>query len=233
MEKLYNIPIKFKEGTYAINELSVDDENVFALNYDEYGDIVTYNVQGVDSGDEVRLYDIPREVLDLTLKSIYDANGYMKMLTINRDGREELIYIHYNNEEDTKKEIEKFANENANSILEKIGMCKDLVSRLFIEFFNDGECMDFHVKLGTEAEKAALEKRYPNVDNICDMSGDYSSKMLYGDNNRLKIMVLCANNNDFDYFQYAVDIMVKLIEEKAQNILNKSDDFKVICGEYD
>ncbi len=54
-------------------------------------------------------------------------------------------------------------DENANSILDKIGMCKDVVCRLFIEFFNDGEYMDFYVKLGTEAGKIYNGCRYATL----------------------------------------------------------------------
>lgn len=233
MEEIYSVPVKFKEGTYGINELIVDDENSLELNYSDYGDIVTYKVPDIEYGGEVRLYGIPKDVLDLTLKANYDTNGHLKTLTISRNGKEELLYIYYENEEDAKKEIEKFAHENVNNILEKIGMCKDVVSRLFIEYFNDGEYMDFHVKLGTEAEKAVLEEEYPEDEDICDSCGDYPSEMLYGDNDRLKVMVSCADNDDFDYFQQAVDIMVQLIEEKAPHILNKTDDFKLLCEEYD
>lgn len=233
MEEIYSIPVKFKEGTYSVSELNVDDDNAIDLKYSDYGDIVTYRVPDIEYGGEIRLYGIAKDVLDTTLKATYDINGHLKMLTINRNSMEELLYIYYENEEEAQKEIEIFAHENANSILEKIGMCKDVVSRLFIEYFNDGEYMDFHVKLGTEAEKDALEKEYPKEKEIGDSCGDYPSEILDGDNDRLKVMVSCADNDEFDYFQYAVDIMVQLIEEKAPHILNKADDFRFLCAEYD
>ena len=47
------------------------------------------------------------------------------------------------------------------------------------------------------------------------------------------VMVLCANNYEMDFFQYAVDIMIERIGEKAPDRLNKTDDFKYICEEYD
>lgn len=232
METIYNIPIRYKEGIYSFNELNEDEEDVIQLNYSDYGDIVTYEVPNIEYG-EVRLYGIEKDVLDLTLKADYDENGHLKKITINREGNEELIYIYYENMEDAKKEIERFAYENVNSILDKISMCKEAVSRLFVEYFNDGECMDFHAKIGTEAQKMALEREYPEDDYISDSCGDYSSEILYGDNDRLQVMVLCADNDEFDYFQYAVDIMTKLMEEKAPQLLNKADDFKFLCMEYD
>ncbi len=142
MEEIYSVPVKFKEGTYGINELIVDDENALELNYSDYGDIVTYEMPDIEYGGEVRLYGVPKEVLDLTLKAAYDTNGHLKTLTINRNGKEELLYIYYENEEDAQKEIEKFAHENANNILDKIGMCKDVVSRLFIPASNEpSDCL--------------------------------------------------------------------------------------------
>lgn len=112
-------------------------------------------------------------------------------------------------------------------------MCKDAISRLFVEYFNDGEAMDFHAKIGTEEEKTALEKKYPEYADIGDSCGDYSSELLSGDNHKLKVMVSCADNKDFDFFQYAVDIMAQFIEEKAPELLNKAYDFKFLCMEYD
>lgn len=233
MENIYSIPVNYKEGTYGINELNADDESTIDLKYSDYGDIVTYRVPDIEYGGEIRLYGIAKDVLDTTLNATYDVNGHLKMLTISRNSKEELLYIYYENAGDAQKEIGKFAHENANIILDKVGMCKDGVSRLFIEYFNDGEYRDFHVKLGTEAEKLALEKRYPDDEDICDSCGDYPSEILGGDNDRLKVMVSCADNDEFDYFQYAVDIMVQLIEEKAPDMLNKADDFKLLCAEYD
>ncbi|MBQ4522480.1 MAG: hypothetical protein IJA10_05940 [Lachnospiraceae bacterium] len=232
MEAIYGIPVKYKEGIYGANELNMDEENVIKIHYSDYGDIVTYKLPDREYG-EIRLYGIEKNVLDLTLKATYDANGHLKMLTVNRENKEELLYVYYENAKKTKKEIEKFAYENVNSILDKISTYKEVVSRLFVEYFNDGECMDFHVKIGTETEKTALEKKYPQYKDIGDSCGDYSSEILCGDNDRLKVMVSCADNDEFDYFQHAVDIMVQLIEEKAPHLLNKSDDFKLLCAEYD
>ena len=46
-------------------------------------------------------------------------------------------------------------------------------------------------------------------------------------------MVSCADNDEFDYFQFAVDIMTELIKEKAVVKLDKADDFEFLCMEYD
>lgn len=84
MEAIYSIPVKYKAGTYGVNELNVADENAIQLNYSDYGDIVTYRLPDREY-DEIRLYGIAKDVLDVTLKADYDANGHLQMLTINRE----------------------------------------------------------------------------------------------------------------------------------------------------
>ena len=232
MQEIYNIPILYKQGVYDVSELKAEGE-VLELNYSEYGDIVTYELPDSEHDDEIRLYGISKEILDDTLNAAYDENGCLKMLTVNKENKDKLLYIHYESAEETKEEIKKFAQENAKNILDKIGMCKDTVSRLFVEYFNDGEYMDFYAKVGTETEKTTLEKKYPEYANIGDSCGNYSSEILDGDNDRLKVMVSCADNEDFDYFGYATCIMAKFIEKEAPELLNKADDFKYMCSLYD
>lgn len=233
MSKTYNIPMEHKEGVYRLKELEKDTKNVMELEYSEYGEIVTYVLPESEGEKQITLYSIPSSILESTLKATYDDMGQLKMITVNKENKDVLMYIHYNNIEETKKEIESFALKNAENIIEKIGMCQDVVSRLFVEYFNDGEYMDFHAKIGTEAQKIALEKKYPQYQDISDSCGDYDSEMLDGDNDRLKIMISCADNEKFNYFKFAVDIMTQLIEEKACGKLNKADDFKFLCMEYD
>lgn len=232
MEQTYMIPISYKSGVYHISKLTPDG-NTLELHYSDYGDIVTYKLPDSEYSKKIRLYNIEKELLDDTLKATYDSTECLKMITVNRNDNDELLYIHYGSIEETKKELEHFAKENAQCILDKISMCKDTVSRLFIEYFNDGEYMDFHAKLGTEAEKTALEKQYPEYADIADSCGDYSSEILDGDNNRLKVMILCGDNEDFNCFTYVVDIMAKFIEKQAPALLNKAEDFKYLCCEYD
>ena len=232
MSEVYNIPIKYKEGVYGINDI-IDIDDAIELNYEEYGEIVTYALPNFEYGQEITLYSIPKNTLETTLQATYDNNGHLKKVTINNGNKEVLLYIHYKNMEETKEKIKNFAIENANDIIKKIYMCKEKVSRLFVEYFNDVEYMDFHAKIGTKAQKIALEKEYPDYNDIVNSCGDYDSEYINGDNDKLKIMVSCADNDEFDYFQFAVDIMTELIKEKALVKLDKADDFEFLCMEYD
>ena len=87
--------------------------------------------------------------------------------------------------------------------------------------------------LGTPEQKESLEKEYPQYDDIGDNSGDYSSDLIFGDNHTFKIMLSCAEYEEFDFFQYAVDIMTERVREKTVDRLQKSDDFKFISMQYD
>ncbi|MBR4083424.1 MAG: hypothetical protein IKK33_03975 [Lachnospiraceae bacterium] len=233
MEITYNIPLKYKEGTYKINELKDMGDNILVLNHSDYGDIVTYRLPDRKYGGEIRLYQISKELLDNTLQGIYDAKGCLKLLTIQKNGKEAILYIHYEDAADTLQIVESFARENAKVILEKIALCKEKVSRLFVEYFNDGEYMDFHAKIGTEAEKNALQEKYPQYKDIGDSCGDYRAESLAGDNGKLAILISCADNDEDDYFQLAVDIMTQMIEEEGAALVDKAADFKFMCQEYD
>lgn len=233
MEITYNIPLEYKEGTYIISELKDIGDKVLTLNHSDYGDIVTYRLPDRKYGGGIRLYQISKELLDNTMQGIYDANGNLKMLTIQKDGKEAILYIRYDGGADTKQVVEAFAKENAKAILEKIALCKEKVSRLFVEYFNDGEYMDFHAKIGTEAEKMALQKKYPQYKDIGDSCGDYRAEILAGDNDKLAILISCADNDEDDYFQLAVDIMTQMIEEEGAALVDKAADFKFMRQEYD
>ncbi len=233
MQEIYRIPLENNEGVYRISELSADDKEALELTYDDYGDIVTYETPYTQYGRTIRLYGIPKNVLDNTLQVEYGFNGQVKTLAVRKDDKDTLLYIHFEDNEDAKKVIEEFAVANAKVILDKIAMCKEPVSRLFVEYFNDGESMDFHAKIGTEAEKLALEKAYRKYKDIADSCGDYKSENLEGDNEKLAILVSCADNDDEDFFQNAVDTMVEIIQEQGSALLNKAADFKFICAEYD
>ena len=232
MEMTYNIPLEYKEGTYGINELKDNGDKMLILNYSDYGDIVTYKVPR-KYGREIRQYQISKELLDNTLQGVYDANGNLKMLTIQKDAKEAILYIHYDDAADTTQIVETFTKENARVILEKIALCKEKVSRLFVEYFNDGEYMDFHAKIGTESEKMALQKKYPQYKDIGDSCGDYRAEILAGDNEKLAILISCADNDEDDYFQLAVDIMTQMIEEEGAALVDKAADFKFMRQEYD
>ena len=94
-------------------------------------------------------------------------------------------------------------------------------------------CLDFHAKIGTKEQKDAVMAKYPDSPYVADNPGDYPSDMVYGDNETLKIMVLCADRDEMDFWKFATDIMEKRIEEKAVAKLDKAEDFEFLATEYD
>lgn len=233
MSKLCNIPMKYKNGIYGFSDFKQNTEYGIEFNYEEYGEIVRYQVPDYEDSNEVVFYGIKRDELKKTMQVFYDETGHLNRITIQDKNKEKLLYIHYYNTEDAKEKIRNFALKNVEKIIETICQCKEVVSRLFLEYFNDGQYLDFHAKVGTEKQKIALEEKYPQYDDIADSCGDYPSDIIEGDNDELKVYILCADDNKMDFFQFAVDIMKEEIREKAVEQLNKSDDFKFMCDEYD
>lgn len=234
----YNIPLNFKEGVYGISSLSGCSGDILEMEFDEDYKILTYKIPGniiysYEWMSEINIYSIPKEELDGTLEASYNSNGQLKKITTKANNKERLLYIYYESMEDAKNKIKKFAEENADIIIEKICGCQDKVSRLFTEKFNDSNALDFHAKIGTKEQKDAVMAKYPDSPYVIDNPGDYPSEMIYGDNEALKIMVLCADRNEMDFWKFATDIMEKRIEEKAVAKLDKAEDFEFLATEYD
>lgn len=236
--KTYSIPLKYKEGIYSFNNFENLTGDMLLLDYDESYQILDYILPGSEGPvyrNKITFYSIPQDKFESTLKAFYASDGCLRKVTMDNGSKEILLYIYYENMETARQEIKDFAIGNADDIIEKICICKDTVARLFIEYFNDGACLDFHARIGTDIYKNKLLKKYPDDKyNVIDNSGNYPvSGIINGNNEKLMVMVLCANNYEMDFFQYAVNIMIERIGEKAPDRLNKTDDFKYICEEYD
>lgn len=230
----YNIPLNFKEGAYGISSLSGCSGDMLEMELDGEYEILTYNIPGriipgYEWRSQVDIYSIPKDELDKTLEALYNSNGKLRKVTTKNNNKERLLYIFYEGTEDARNEIKKFAETNADIIIEKICACQDKVSRLFTEKFNDGHALDFHAKTGTKEQKDAVVAKSYSADN----PGNYPSEMIYGDNEALGIMVLCADNGKMDFWSFATGIMEERISEKAVAKLDKAEDFEFLATEYD
>ena len=230
MDKTYNIPLRHESGTYSFIDLITDNDKNLVLEYQKYGDIIEY--EHPDNGNNIILYEIGKEDFEKSLKAVYNEKGELKTLSVNARNNDRLLYIHYENGEEAQQKILEFAADNADIIIKKISAFKGVVSRLFIEYFDDGEYFDFHAKLGTPEQQKEIIKKYGKESE--DWAGDYASENIYGDNDRFGIMIRCADTEEnCNYFNLAVDLMAERIKEKSFTNLNKSDDFKFIAEEYD
>ncbi len=233
MPELSSIPLTYQEGVYGIVDFREDiDDNAIFFDYDEQYQILTYDIPVGKGKREMTLYNVPEEDLIQTLCAVYNKDETLQSVTATLNGHETLLYIHYENEEYAKQEIRRFAIRNADTIIEQIRQCTDVVARLFIDYYCDSDNMDYHAVIGTATQMEAIRQKY-HCEDSCDNSGNYPSEYIEGDNKMLITMVRCAEGHPTENFQYAVEIMSKHIKEHALATLHKTKDFKYICMEYD
>lgn len=234
MPELRNIPLTYKEGVHSVVDFSKDINggDAISFDYDAQYQMLTYNIPVGKDRREMTLYSVPEGELVRTLRAFYGKGGMLQKITAMLKGRETLLYIRYENEKDAKAKIRRFAIRNANAMIEQIQQCTDVIARLFIDYYSDGDNMDYHAVLGTAEQMEAVRRKYRDED-ACDNSGDYPSEYIKGDNRMLITMVRCAESHPSENFRYAVEIMSKHIEKHALAALRKTEDFKYICAEYD
>ena len=234
MLELRDFPLTYKEGVYSVADFSQDIEgdNAVSFDYDAQYQMLTYDIPVGKDRREMNLYSVPEGELVRTLRAFYGKGGMLQKITAMLKGRETLLYIRYEDEEDARKKIRRFAIRNANAIIEQIQQCKDAVARLFVDYYIDSETIDYHAMIGTAAQVEAVRQKYRDEDS-CDCSGNYPSENIEGDDEMLITMVRCAEGHPSANFQYAVEIMSKHIEKHAVPALRRTEDFKFICEEYD
>ena len=234
MLELRNIPLTYKEGVYSVVDFGQDIEgdNSVSFDYDAQYQMLDYDIPVGKEQRKMTLYSVPEGELIRTLRAVYGKDGTLQKITAVLKGRETLLYIRYESVEDAKEKIRRFAIRNADTIIEQIQQCKDVVARLFIDYYCDGDNMDYHAVIGTASQMETVRQK-GHYDDSCDYSGNYSSENIEGDNRMLITMVRCAEGHPSENFQYAVEIMSKHIEKYALAALCKTEDFKFICAEYD
>ena len=234
MPELHNIPLTYKEGVHSVVDFSKDinGDDAISFDYDAQYQILTYNIPVGKDRREMTLYSVPEGELVRTLRAVYGKDGILQKITAVLNGRETLLYIRYESEEDAKEKIRRFAIRNADTMIEQIQQCIDVVARLFIDYYCDGDNMDYHAVIGTASQMETVRQK-GHYEDSCDYSGNYSSENIEGDNRMLITMVRCAEGHPSENFRYAVEIMSKHIEKYALTVLCKTEDFKFICAEYD
>ena len=234
MSELRSIPLTCKEGVYSVFDFyqDADSEDAIFFDYDTQYQMLTYDIPVGQDWREMTLYSVPEKDIFRTLRAFYGEDGALQKITAVLNGRETLLYIRYEDEEDARKKIRRFAIRNANAIIEQIQQCADAVARLFVDYYIDSETINYHAMIGTVAQMEAVRQKYHDEDS-CDCSGNYPSEYIEGDNEMLITMVRCAEGHPSANFQYAVEIMSKHIEKYALPALRRTEDFKFICEEYD
>ena len=236
MLELYRIPLTGQKGVYSVADFGEDmgnrDDNAIFFEYDGQYQMLTYDVPVGKDRREITLYQVPEDDLVRTLCATYGKDGTLENIIATRSSQEILIYTCYENEEHARQELRRFAIRNAEAIAEQIQLCTDVVARVFIEYYCDGDNMDYHAVVGTAVQMEAIRQKYQDEDS-CDSPGNYPSENIEGDNERLIVMIRCAEGHPSENFRYVVEIMSKYIREHALSALHRTEDFKYICAEYD
>lgn len=231
MDYYYNISLNFEPGKFGIKELRPTNEECIELCHDEY-DILSYDEPRY--GSEVRLYSIPRESLTNALTALYDGNGELERIEITCGNETRLVYIRYIDTEYSKSSVMEFIKAQADKISDEILKRKN-ISRLFIEYFYDGEAVDLTAKTGTAAEMQAVIDKYSGDIETADNSGNYPfDNRIECDNEAFRVMLLCT---EADYrntlFRLSVSAMEEHIKERVLDKIDKTKDFRFISEEYD
>lgn len=227
METVYKIPFEKEEGKYSCHELEKNSEPSLELVLGDFGVLEYFE-------GSVRLYDVDEDKFENTMTAVYDKNGELFKITYNDGESEKLVYVSMDDEETCRKSFEEFAMENASRMAAELVQAKEKISRLFFEWFWDGEAADFSAKLGSEEEALELLKEYPDDGSAVENSGNYSDRYSARcDTDSLSVMLQCTGEDGYAMFTSVVRSMCSIIEEKVVCGLNRTDDFKVVAMEYD
>lgn len=218
MEYSYKVPLSYKRGNYELSELSGAKGETLDLCLD-----VEYNILEYDT---FRQYDITHEMLN-ELTAYYGADGRLSKIT----AADRTIYVYIPDKAAAENAVTEFAEKNALAIAKEVSEITEPVSRLFVEYFADGEAADIHAVIGTEDEMKRLIKENPQFPGIEDNSGDYEGARVMGDNDYLAMLLNCCGDHYSEMFRLAAEITERVLCENVK--LNKTADYKLIMSEYD
>ena len=167
MPELRNIPLTYKEGVHSVVDFSKDinGNDAISFDYDAQYQMLTYDIPVGQDWRGMTLYSVPEKDIFRTLRACYGEDGGLLKITAVLNGHETLLYIRYEDEEDARKKIRRFAIRNANAIIEQIQQCKDDVARLFVDYYIDSETINYHAMIGTAAQVEAVSIWSPQADS--------------------------------------------------------------------
>lgn len=186
---IYKISPKYKAGKFKLNEIEIGASDCWALDYNDEYQMISYDVPLY--GGAASLYTVSRELMPEELTAMYDSNGDIERVELSGI---RLIYIYYKNVIVPERVILKFIKAEADKFFDMIIKRKQMLARIFIEKFYDGEAVDI-------AAKAATAEELQTVINECDgeiMAADNSGNFLMEnrmaiDCEKLGVMLMCAD----------------------------------------
>ena len=229
MTENYKVPLKYKEGTYKIEEIADLSGEVIDIEYIGC-DIFRYIVPKYDR--EVRIYGVKENHV---FAATYDSDSIIKHIELKREKRTELVYINFKDNEHTKENIWQYSCFWGDRISEKILERRQKIARIFIGYFYDGEAAGFYVNAYTPKDVQKVLDKYNNDNNSADKLENYShTEEILPDNNTLRVMLLCTDENFAgDLYGFAVYVITNRIKENVLDKIDRTDDFKLILKEHD
>ncbi len=229
---VYKIPLRFTAGSFKFSELGrVENCECLELDYDDEYQMITYNAPMY--GSEVRIYTVPRELMPNALSAVYGSDGVLGKVEFSEGERKRLFYIRYKNIAASESGVLKFIKEQADIISKEIIGKKQTLSRLFIEYFYDGEAVDIAAETATAEETQAVIDYYKGDITAADNYGNFNNRIPI-DLEALGVMLMCTNG-DFrsKLFYKAVETFTERIKNRVLDKIGKTEDFKFISEEYD
>lgn len=229
---VYKIPLRYAEGSFKFSELGrVKNGECLELDYDDEYQMITYDAPMY--GSEVRIYTVPRELMPNALSAVYGSDGVLGKVEFSEGERKRLFYIRYKNITASERGVLKFVKEQADMISKEIIGKKQILSRLFVEYFYDGEAVDIAAKTATAEETRAVIDYYKGDITVADNSGDFDNRIEL-DWETLGVMLMCTNGNfRSKLFYKAAETFEERLKSRVLDKIGKTEDFKFISEEYD
>lgn len=229
---IYKIPLNYTAGEFKFKELPKRKPNeCLVLDYDDEYETIDYNVPIY--GNEARIYTVPRQLMPNALTAVYGDDGTLGRVEFSEGGRKRLFYIWYKNITASERGVLKFVKEQADMISKEIIGKKQILSRLFVEYFYDGEAVDIAAETATAEETQAVIDYYKGDITAADNYGNFNNRIQL-DNEALGVMLMCTNGNfRSKLFYKAVETFEERLKSRVLDKIGKNGDFKFISEEYD
>ncbi len=238
MQYNFSIPLKYKEGTFNVDEITdfngktLDMKRILDIDIFEYtvpvhdGEVRTYN-------EEARIYNVPANPV---FTATYDRDGVIKHIELQRENKKDLAYINFHGYEHSKETIYKYSCYLGDWISEKILEHTEKIERLFIDYSGD-VCFLVSIRTPEDVQKTIertiAEFGKPYDDSSAEYYG-YPDDSIEPDCETLRIMLDCTDTNfSGELFYFAINTIIEKIKENVLDKINKSDNFKLIVNEFD
>ena len=225
--EFYYIPLNYKSGVYRLSELPSENKDSFDLMYDEKYEIL-------ECSEDNRLLGISQQQIYETLQATYSGDGRLNKITVeDKKHMEQLVYIFFSDRHTAEKMVQEWSLKISDNLSQQILLIKEPLSRLFLGYYNDGQCVDFHVVPVTEEQRRITEsvpQIYPGIH-----AGNFEQYAVRADDacKYLASIFSCTGEWRYELFDFAKETIIKRLQETVLDKIHKAEDFEFIADEYD